>query len=127
MMRSSLDLLLFPHDIQDLTQAAGRALQNGAQEMLPLVHGRIHAEEHALRLCVKHRRAFALEIRQVDQARPRRQARPAASSVKRAHGGDVEHLLRPRDRAPGALLRAEHVAAVAVERADVEDAGAAGR
>ena len=48
------DLLLFPHDIQDLTQPAGRTFQNSAQEMLPLV-GRIHAEEHTLRLCVKHR------------------------------------------------------------------------
>ena len=115
-----VNLLPLAHHVQDLTQPAGRALQNGAEEMLALVRG-VHSEEDALRLRVKDRGAFTLEIRQVDEAaRARRDRR--RGRIERAGRSHVKQLHRPRDRPPRALLRAEDVAAVAVERVDVEDA-----
>ena len=88
-----LDLLLFAHDVQDLAQAAGRALQNGAEEMLPLVRG-VHTEENALRLRVEDGRALALQIRQVDKAaRACRSGR--RSGIKRTRGGDLEQIHGP--------------------------------
>ena len=88
-----LDLLLFAHDVQDLAQAAGRALQNGAEEMLPLVRG-VHTEENALRLRVEDGRALALQIRQVDKAaRTCRSGR--RSGIKRTRGGDLEQVHGP--------------------------------
>ena len=88
--------------------------------MLALVRG-VHAEEDTLRLRVEDGRALALQIRQVNE--------PAGScrggrcgGIERARGGDIEQLHGPRDGAPGALLGAEDVAAVAVERADMEHA-----
>ena len=81
----------------------------------------VHAEEDALRLRVEDGRALTLQIRQIDEpARASRSGR--RGRIERAGRGNVEQIHGPGDGASGALLGAEDIAAVAVERVDVEHA-----
>ena len=113
------DILLLPHGVQDLAQAAAGALQNSPQEMLPLVE-RTHAEKDAFRLRVKDGGTLALQIGQIQE--------PVCAGldsggrgVEGTQGADVEQLLHPGNGPARALHGADHVEAAAVQRRDMED------